>query len=101
MNQRYIPLTVAQRAGGVTLTAPASAEFATPGYYMLFLLNAPGRPVGREVHQPDGCGAAAGRIDREGHRAGRFRVEHVQRDLRPGQGRRRLVDDALELELHR
>ena len=44
MNQRYIPLTVAQRAGGVTLTAPASAELATPGYYMLFLLNAQGVP---------------------------------------------------------
>ena len=44
MNQRYIPLTVAQRAGGVTLTAPASADLATPGYYMLFLLNDQGVP---------------------------------------------------------
>ncbi len=44
MNQRYIPLTVAQRSGGVTLTAPASAELATPGYYMLFLLNGQGVP---------------------------------------------------------
>ncbi len=44
MNQRYIPLTVAQRPGGVTLTAPASAEIATPGYYMLFLLNNQGVP---------------------------------------------------------
>ena len=52
MNQRYIPLTVAQRAGGVTLTAPASAELATPGYYMLFLLNAQGVPSSRQVHQP-------------------------------------------------
>ena len=44
MNQRYIPLTVAQRAGGVTLTAPATADIATPGYYMLFLLNNRGVP---------------------------------------------------------
>ena len=44
MNQRYIPLTVAQRTGGVTLTAPASPELATPGYYMLFLLNDQGVP---------------------------------------------------------
>ncbi len=44
MNQRYIPLTVAQRAGGVTLTAPATADIATPGYYMLFLLNGQGVP---------------------------------------------------------
>ena len=44
MNQRYIPLTVAQRAGGVTLTAPATADIATPGYYMLFLLNDRGVP---------------------------------------------------------
>ena len=44
MNQRYIPLTVAQSPGGVTLTAPASADIATPGYYMLFLLNDQGVP---------------------------------------------------------
>ena len=44
MNQRYIPLTVAQRAGGVTLTAPANPDIATPGYYMLFLLNDQGVP---------------------------------------------------------
>ena len=44
MNQRYIPLTVAQRAGGVTLTAPANPDVATPGYYMLFLLNDRGVP---------------------------------------------------------
>ena len=44
MNQRYIPLTVAQRPGGVTLTPPATADIATPGYYMLFLLNNLGIP---------------------------------------------------------
>ena len=44
MNQRYISLRVTQRPGGVTLTAPASPEIATPGYYMLFLLNDQGVP---------------------------------------------------------
>ena len=44
MNQRYIPLPVAQRPGGVTLTAPTSVDHATPGYYMLFLLNDRGVP---------------------------------------------------------
>ena len=44
MNQRYISLRVTQRPGGVTLTAPASPQIATPGYYMLFLLNDQGVP---------------------------------------------------------
>ena len=44
MNQRHIPLTVAQRPGGVILTAPASADIATPGQYMLFLINDQGVP---------------------------------------------------------
>ena len=44
MNQRYIRLNLASRAGGVTLTAPPTPEIATPGYYMLFLLNSKGVP---------------------------------------------------------
>ena len=44
MNQRYIPLSVAHRPGGVTLTPPATADIATPGYYMLFLVNDLGIP---------------------------------------------------------
>jgi hypothetical protein len=44
MNQRSIELTVAQRTGGVRLTAPARAELASPGYYMLFLVNGQGVP---------------------------------------------------------
>ena len=44
MNQRSIELTVAQRTGGVKLTAPASPELAPPGYYMLFLVDSQGVP---------------------------------------------------------
>jgi hypothetical protein len=44
MNQRSLTLPVAQRAGGVTVTAPTSANAAPPGYYMLFLVNDQGVP---------------------------------------------------------
>jgi len=44
MNQRSIQLSVAPASGGVQLTSPADATRATPGYYMLFLLNAQGVP---------------------------------------------------------
>ena len=39
MNQRYVPLTLTQHTGGVTLTAPQNRNIALPGYYMLFILN--------------------------------------------------------------
>jgi hypothetical protein len=44
MNQRSIELSVSRRSGGVTLSAPATAAIAPPGYYMLFLLNDSGVP---------------------------------------------------------
>jgi hypothetical protein len=43
-NTRYVPLTLQQATGGLTLTAPASANFAPPGYYMLFIVNSAGIP---------------------------------------------------------
>jgi hypothetical protein len=43
-NTRYVPLTFQQATGGLTLTAPASANFAPPGYYMLFIVNSSGIP---------------------------------------------------------
>ena len=43
-NTRYVPLTFQQAAGGLTLSAPASANFAPPGYYMLFIVNSSGIP---------------------------------------------------------
>ena len=43
-NTRYVPVTFQQSAGGLTISAPASANFAPPGYYMLFIVNGPGIP---------------------------------------------------------
>jgi hypothetical protein len=44
MNQRHIELAITQNGGGVTATAPANANLAAPGYYMLFVLDANGIP---------------------------------------------------------
>jgi hypothetical protein len=44
MNQRHIELAISQNGGGVTATAPANANLAAPGYYMLFVLDANGIP---------------------------------------------------------
>ncbi len=52
MSQRVVPLAPPQRTGNVaTLVAPATADDAPPGYYMLFLLDGRGTPsVARFVH---------------------------------------------------
>ena len=44
-NERYIPLAFQQTTGGLTVTAPANAYLAPPGYYMLFLVNSNGVPA--------------------------------------------------------
>jgi hypothetical protein len=45
MNQRYVPLRVTgSAAGSLSLQAPANANIAPPGYYMLFVLDAGGTP---------------------------------------------------------
>jgi hypothetical protein len=43
-DQRYVPLTFSQTTGGLTMQAPANANLAPPGYYMLFILNTAGVP---------------------------------------------------------
>ena len=43
-NERSVPLTFQQTAGGLTVTAPANAFLAPPGYYMLFIVNSAGVP---------------------------------------------------------
>lgn len=43
-NQRYVPVTFQQAAGGLTIQSPSSANLAPPGYYMLFIVNSNGVP---------------------------------------------------------
>jgi hypothetical protein len=54
MNQRYVPLTVSSRdstALTLTVTGPANANLAPPGYYLLFAVHTNGVPsVARMVH---------------------------------------------------
>ena len=44
MEQRYVPLTYTAGAGALTATAPANANIAPPGVYMLFIIDANGVP---------------------------------------------------------
>ena len=51
MEQRYIPLSFTAGATSVTATAPANANVAPPGFYMLFIVDANGVPsVARMVN---------------------------------------------------
>jgi hypothetical protein len=44
MAQRYLPLTFTAGSGSLTVNAPANANLATPGNYMLFLVDTNGVP---------------------------------------------------------
>jgi hypothetical protein len=44
MNTRFVPVAFQQTPGGLTIAAPANANMAPPGYYMLFLVNSSGVP---------------------------------------------------------
>jgi len=44
MEQRYVPLSFTAGAGTLTATAPANANVAPPGVYMLFIVDANGVP---------------------------------------------------------
>jgi galactose oxidase len=43
-NQRFVSLTFQAASGGLTIQAPANANFAPPGYYMLFIVDTSGIP---------------------------------------------------------
>ena len=54
-DQRFVPLTFAAGAGALTIQAPANANLAPPGYYMLFLVNTNGVPsIASFVRLPTG-----------------------------------------------
>ncbi len=44
MEQRYIPLSFTAGAASLTASAPANANIAPPGFYMLFIIDAKGVP---------------------------------------------------------
>jgi chitodextrinase len=44
MGQRFVPLSFTAGTGSLTVTAPANANVATPGNYMLFILDTNGIP---------------------------------------------------------
>jgi hypothetical protein len=44
MEQRYVPLSFTPGVTSLTATAPANANIAPPGYYMLFVIDANGVP---------------------------------------------------------
>ena len=46
MNQHFVPLSFTAGAGSLSVNAPADPALAPPGYYMLFVVNAQGIPVG-------------------------------------------------------
>jgi galactose oxidase len=48
-DQRLIPLAFKQNAGTYTINGPENSSIATPGYYMLFALNAIGVPSSAKI----------------------------------------------------
>ena len=51
MNQRYVPLSFTASAGNLSVTAPANANLAPPGYYMLFIVDTNGVPSVSQVRE--------------------------------------------------
>jgi hypothetical protein len=52
--QRFISLTFSQTSGGLNVQAPTNSNAATPGYYMLFLVNGSGVPSVAKIVQLTG-----------------------------------------------
>jgi len=52
-DQRFQTLSFVQNGGGLQIQAPVNANFAPPGYYMLFLINSNGVPSGAKILKID------------------------------------------------
>jgi hypothetical protein len=50
-DQRFLQLTAREVSGGLSVDAPADANLAPPGYYMLFLVNSTGVPSVAKIVQ--------------------------------------------------
>jgi hypothetical protein len=59
-NQRYVPLTFTASTGSLNVAAPANANLAPPGHYMLFLVNSTGVPSVARIVQMVTSGTAPG-----------------------------------------
>ncbi|MBD2438582.1 AbfB domain-containing protein [Nostoc sp. FACHB-110] len=53
-DQRLVPLSFSKSGTTITVTAPANANLAPPGYYMLFLVNSAGVPSVAKIIQVGG-----------------------------------------------
>ena len=59
MEQRYVPLTFTASGGSLTATAPANANIAPPGVYMLFVVGNDGVPSVAKMVTVNGAGNTA------------------------------------------
>jgi hypothetical protein len=62
MSQGFQTLSFTKTSTGVNVTMPANANLATPGYYMLFILNGSGVPSVGSIIQISATAAAVGTI---------------------------------------
>ena len=94
MEQRYIPLSFTAGATSLTATAPANANIAPPGFYMLFILDANGVPSVARMVSVQGnslparhAHAADGRRDLHGARHRESRGDGIRRRRHGDEGR--------------
>jgi len=62
MSQGFQSLSFAKTSTGLNVTMPANANLATPGYYMLFILNGSGVPSVGSIIQISATAAAVGTV---------------------------------------
>jgi hypothetical protein len=62
MSQGFQPLSFTKTSTGLNVTMPANANLATPGYYMLFILNGSGVPSVGSIIQISATAAAVGTV---------------------------------------
>ena len=62
MSQGFQTLSFTKTSTGINVTMPANANLATPGYYMLFILNGSGVPSVGSIVQISATAAAVGTV---------------------------------------
>ena len=86
MNERYVPLSFSASGTQLTVSGPANANDAPPGYYMLVVVNSNGVPsVAKWVHLGGNTGPppeTSGLPEAGLHRHAALRLGAADRDLR-------------------